>query len=190
MAKTVRFSELVKKSGSPHVVTLWTDPKKDRAFVRATRENRILTIKQESVGTKKDFGVVGFREEKNVSYLIFPKPLPKIGEAKVVGIKYDMVTEPTVTDRIKRSKPSRKAFRLKASQLTQIEPETPGNVESTEKHFIATVRRNAFWETTIEVDARNKSEAQRLVEERLKAVKFELDEAIVRNEIREVREQK
>ena len=51
------------------------------------REERVLSLKQEPTGTKKDFGTVGFLQEKYVSYLIFPKPLTPFAGKRVVGIK-------------------------------------------------------------------------------------------------------
>lgn len=189
MAKTVRFSELVKKSGQPYVVTLWTNPKKDREFVKAMHENRVLTIKQEPVGAKKDFGVVGFREEKNVSYFIFPKPLPDVGDTKVIGIKYDMVTEPKVRDRIEPSKLIRKGPpRSKgAGAPPTATPAKPP--EPKEKQFIATIRRTAVWETTVPVTARNQSEAEKQAESAAKNLPLKMDEAVVRNEVRDIHEE-
>jgi hypothetical protein len=58
MAKEVRFSQLVTASGKPETFTLWTDPKKNSAFMKAARENRVLTIVQKPTGAKKDSGLI------------------------------------------------------------------------------------------------------------------------------------
>ena len=89
-AGTIRFTDLVEKSGRPDVVALWTDPKKNREFQKALRENRVLTVKQEPAGTKKDYGRIGFFQERGVSYLVFPKSLPR-SDARVVGLKYELL---------------------------------------------------------------------------------------------------
>src|ERR1044071_2803594 len=89
--KTARFSAVVERSGKPEAAFLWTKPQQDRHFMTAARQNRVMTVKQETVGTKKDFGLVGFLEEKNVSYLIFPKSLSPFKDHKIGGIKYDKV---------------------------------------------------------------------------------------------------
>jgi hypothetical protein len=89
--KTVRFTALVQASGQPEVANLWTRPEEDKPFMKAVRENRVLTVKQENLGSSKDFGVVGFLREKNVSYLVFPKSLEKFKDRRVIGIKYDLV---------------------------------------------------------------------------------------------------
>lgn len=44
MEKQVRFGDLVRNSGRPQVLTLWTAPEKDRTASRALKENRVLTV--------------------------------------------------------------------------------------------------------------------------------------------------
>ena len=173
MAQNIRFSELVKKSGQPRAATLWTDPEKDAEFHRAIRENRVLTVKQETVGSKKDFGTVGFRREKNVSYLIFPKALPKVN-ARVVGIKYDLLREPEVKHPV-RAKPAN------AKKISQ--PKKPR-----EKEFVATVRRTAAWEFTVRAQAKNKTEAKKNIEGAAAEQTLSNSEALFRNEIRDLKE--
>lgn len=87
--KTARFDALVQSSGQPEAVTLWTKPEDDKAFMRAVREHRVLTLVQGNVGARKDFGLVGFTKQKNASYLVFPNRLALPPETKVVGIKYE-----------------------------------------------------------------------------------------------------
>lgn len=72
MPGTVRFSAVVQASGKPEVYLPLADPKHDRGFMRAVRQHRVMSLKQEPTATKKDFSIVGFVEEKYVSYLIFP----------------------------------------------------------------------------------------------------------------------
>src|SRR5437660_3086328 len=55
MGKTTRFGDLVRTSGRPQTVTLWTDPRKDRSFSKAVRENRVLTIIADPKSTKKEW---------------------------------------------------------------------------------------------------------------------------------------
>jgi hypothetical protein len=89
-AKTLRFAALVEKSGAPEIVTLWQDPESDKAFSKAIKENRVLTVKQPPTGTRKDFGVIGFFREVNASYFVFPKTLSYAEGTKVIGIKYEL----------------------------------------------------------------------------------------------------
>ena len=81
--KTARFTDLVKKAGAPNPYLLWVSPKKDNIFQRAVKEQRVLTIHQENVGTKKDYGMVGFHQEPNAQYLVFPKSLKAFGDPAV-----------------------------------------------------------------------------------------------------------
>jgi hypothetical protein len=91
---TVRFSVVVQRCGKPAPVTLWVDPGEDPAFQRALKQNRVATVKQETVGGKKDFAVVGFHQEPNVFYWVFEKSLEEFEGKKIIGIKYEMLREP------------------------------------------------------------------------------------------------
>src|SRR5688500_19776013 len=71
--KTVRFAALVEAAGQPEYATLWTKPEQDRDFMRAVKEDRIVTLIQRNVGTKKDYGLVGFFLQKNAGFLVFPR---------------------------------------------------------------------------------------------------------------------
>src|SRR3954464_15711520 len=102
----IRFRDLVKTAGTPEPKSLWTDPKNDREFMRAVKQNRVLTVVQESA--KKDFGELGFHQRQGALYFVFPKPLPA-EEGKVIGIKYDLAepkepTDPVSPKELKRSR--------------------------------------------------------------------------------------
>jgi hypothetical protein len=90
MEKRLRFGDLVRNSGRPEPVTLWTAPTKDRNISRAKKENRILTVVHEP--KKRDYGLIGLYPRCEPStYLLFPRPLPKEKDAHVVGINYQLV---------------------------------------------------------------------------------------------------
>ena len=93
MGKTRRFGDLVRESGRPEVVTLWTEPNKDRAFSKAIKENRVLTVESDPTSKRKDFGRIGFHRVHGGIYLVFPKALPKETEARIVGINYQLAEE-------------------------------------------------------------------------------------------------
>jgi len=90
MGKTIRFQALVDRSGRPDVYTPWSDPLKDRAFQKARKENRVLTIHQNPHGAK-DYGEVGFEQGHGSTFLIFPKSLRSAENKRVVGIHYDEI---------------------------------------------------------------------------------------------------
>lgn len=91
--KTVRFAQLISDSGRPEIVTLWAPPETNRDFMKAVKENRVLTLIQRNVGSKTDYGLIGFFKEQQVSYLVFPKRLAHAHETKVIGIKYEELGE-------------------------------------------------------------------------------------------------
>jgi hypothetical protein len=92
--KTIRFDALTKSAGQPVQVTLWTKPEDDRDFTRATKEKRVATVIQHNVGTKKDYGLIGFYPQDRATYLVFPKSLGLPDETKIIGIKYENLASP------------------------------------------------------------------------------------------------
>jgi hypothetical protein len=87
--KTVRFADVVEKSGKPEPYTLWQKPAADRHFQSALKNHRVMTIQQTDSGT--EFGVVGFKQSKTASYLLFPQSLKRFENKRVVGINWDLV---------------------------------------------------------------------------------------------------
>lgn len=95
--KSVRFSQIVERSGIPHVHTLWLPPDKDPELQRAQKAHRVMTIEQGASGAgTADVGTVGFKPEgsRPAQFLIFPKSLQRFDGARVVGIKFDLVAQP------------------------------------------------------------------------------------------------
>lgn len=79
------------RCGVPELYTPWIDPKRDPKFQSAWRANRVLSVRQTFTGNKKDFGEVGFTNDRNIAYLIFPKALDVFAGHKIVGIHYDLM---------------------------------------------------------------------------------------------------
>ena len=126
--KTLRFDALLETAGQPVQVTLWTKPEDDHSFMRAVKEKRVVTVIQNNIGPKKDYGLVGFYPQDRATYLLFSKPIEEPGETKVVGIKYERLATaepkggiykpPTLPDR-----PKQKASPLTAKAKPQPHPE-------------------------------------------------------------------
>jgi len=87
--KTKRFADLVRASGKPEVYTLWQKPAQDRDLQSEIKNNRVMTILKTEAGS--EFGMVGFKEQKGASYLVFPKSLKRYENARIVGINWDLV---------------------------------------------------------------------------------------------------
>jgi hypothetical protein len=135
--------------------------------MKAVHQNRILTVKQENVGTGKDFGIVGFQREKNASYFIFPKPLNKFKDRRVIGIKYDLAQTSAPLGKIvkQRSQPKRTGARgvLPAEWAHTAEraavTSKPARVPQP-KVFRVTIRFSSTVETTAEIEADSSREAR------------------------------
>ena len=126
----------------------------------AARQNRVMTVKQETVGTKKDFGLVGFLEEKNVSYLIFPKSLSPFKDHKIVGIKYDKVQPSKPLGRVVQPSDSEAPRSKRIRTTADLRPTLRGAGETTSPHFKVTVRFSATADITQQIEARSKAEAR------------------------------
>jgi hypothetical protein len=102
--KTVRFAQVIAKSGKPETHPLWTSPDKDPVFKAALESHRIMTVHQNTVGSIADHGVVGYDEDAQGTLLIFPRSIKSFANRRVVGIKYDQLVEPKVGKRVRTAK--------------------------------------------------------------------------------------
>jgi len=50
-----------------------------------------MTILKSEGGT--DFGIVGFKQRKGATYLVFPKSLKRFADKRIVGIDWTLVHE-------------------------------------------------------------------------------------------------
>lgn len=87
--KTKRFADVVDAAGKPEVYTLWQKPAQDRHLQSAIKNHHVMTILKTDTG--REFGVVGFKEQKGASYLVFPKGMKRFENNRVVGIHWDLV---------------------------------------------------------------------------------------------------
>ena len=89
--KTARFSQVIEKCGKPQVYTLWQKPSADRHLQSQIKSNRVMTVQKSESGT--DFGIVGFKERKGATYLVFPKSLKRFADKRLVGIDWSLIGE-------------------------------------------------------------------------------------------------
>ena len=87
--KTKRFADIVAAAGKPEVYTLWQKPAQDRHLQSEIKNNRVMTILKSDAGS--EFGIIGFKEKKGGSYLIFSKSLKRFENTRIVGINWDLV---------------------------------------------------------------------------------------------------
>jgi hypothetical protein len=127
-AKQVRFQAVVAKAGAPHTFTPWGDPQKDSDFQKALNQERVMTIHGVNVGSRKEFGTVGFNEGANSTFLIFPKSLKSFEGARVIGVDFGKIEEEVPTDRvtapsITQRKTSKQVAKSIKPEQRQIHPE-------------------------------------------------------------------
>jgi hypothetical protein len=163
---TARFASVVEVAGKPQLVSLWTKPERDKHFMGAVRQNRVMTLKQENVGSAKDFGVVGFLREKNVSYLVFPKSLKDFKDRRIVGVKYDLIQTPGPIGRVIKPGAAAKGRPRRHVRPAEWEaalpmPTTEAPAAKHQKRFNVTIRFTATAEIVQNVVADSKTEAKK-----------------------------
>jgi hypothetical protein len=168
--KMIRFDDLVRGSGMPRTITLWGKPQDDPWLNGAIKQNRVLTVVQER--GKKDHGLVGLKLLPGALFLEFPRPLPRDEDARVIGINYQLIAEPTVPEK-DRPKPSKPAERTPSPPKPVETPPREPVVQKPKVHeFIVRVRRTATVEDEIKVKALDRPAAERLALERAKLKEF------------------
>lgn len=172
MTPNIRFQELVKQSGKPETMALWKKPADGDPFLRAVKENRVLTVFQKPSGTHKDFGKIGFHQEPFSLYLVFPNPLPKALEARIIGVKYDLIEEPKAKDPVKSKPPLRLIEKPERSKIM----------------FEVQVERIAVIKSKLSIFAADKKEAKSLAEQELQQMEFEASQADFHNKIKAIHE--
>lgn len=161
--KSTRFTAVVQACGSPVIANLWTEPKADQAFMKAVRQNRVLTVNLAGSSSRSDYGAVGFHPGKRVAYFIFPKPLTPFNGHRIIGIHYELLTEspplgPLVKQRF-RGRPAFDRRQARRPELAPVPSETreknaPGN------RYLVTVRFTAVADVSEEVFAASSSAAR------------------------------
>jgi hypothetical protein len=170
MEKKIRFGDLVRNSGRPQPMTLWTDPKNDKSFSKAVKENRIVTVIEDPASKRKGFGQIGFHAQPHAFYLVFPRSLPRENGSRVIGINYELLEEPRVG-----SDPVRN---------TKSEPKPPEiKIEPIQKKFKVRLRRTATVETNVDVTAKDRTEAEQLAIKRAQQQSFPLKQTEIKEEI-------
>jgi hypothetical protein len=181
--KTVRFAQLVEEFGRPEQVTLWTAPEENRDFMKAVRENRVVTVIHQNIGSKADYGLVGFFKKALAAFVVFPKRLPYPAETKIIGIKYQEIAEsksagplfrpscktsPGISMREEPSwQPARETkIGQKTARPKAPKAEAPVKVEPKNHQFRANVELVASETVPVEVTARTAAEAKELLQEK------------------------
>ena len=172
-AKQVRFAKLVEVGGKPTTYLAFGDVEKDKSFMRAVKEDRVVTIKQEPASKHKDFGVIGFLKEKYVTYLVFPKALREFSGQRVIGIKYDVLGSADVIAFGEPQKAKKSSVAKGETEAKVQEPEPPKQPKKEKpkkpkpepKRFSVRVRITGTVEKDLEVTAWNEREAKSKVRE-------------------------
>lgn len=172
MPKQVRFTQLVKAAGKPHAATLWvSDPKADPDFKRAIDDNRIVTVHNVNVGSKKDSGEIGFKKGAGFTYIIFPKALPFGEGSKVIGLKFDMLADVPARNAVRVKEAKRNSWRermktVKEPNVVEFPKPEKKSSRAEEKlplpRFKVTLEFTAVATRQMEVQAKNATEAIRL----------------------------
>jgi len=185
-AKTARFSRIVEQAGHPEPYTLWQDPAKDPEFQKALRADRVMTVIRQPASSKSDVAVVGFLNRPGALFLLFPQSLKPFEDHKIIGLKYDLLTQPKPKGKLIKPEdikpprprpivppapapePSRKTHPSRTAPshtAVAAHPAAPAKSEKKPKpspRFVVTVTLTSTVEKSIEVEAKNKQAAKKL----------------------------
>jgi hypothetical protein len=91
--KTARFATVVEAAGRPDVHILLTGPENDRALQAAIKAHRVMTVHQDQIGRKADYGTIGFDPGPSRQFLVFPRSVSQFAGSSIVAIKYDLLKD-------------------------------------------------------------------------------------------------
>ena len=170
--KQARFGKIVEAGGKPEAYLAFSDPDNDPSFMRAAKESRVVTIKQEPTSKRKDFGIVGYVKEKYATYLIFPKSLREFSGQRVIGIDYSILQSADVRIGGKvpaaRKEPAPKKEKVRLAVIPKPDaPKSPPKPEPKPeeprpqpKRFTVEIQITTVDRKEIEVAAMNQAEAK------------------------------
>ena len=131
--KTVRWSEVFKKTGTPKIHLLLMEAKKDAEFQKALESQRIMTLHQPTESNRTDYGEVGYHAGKNGQFIIFPKSLRAFEGKRVVGIKYDLLAEEIIKAPKEKNVPAKRVILPKRASEKKEAPAKRPSSEAKEK---------------------------------------------------------
>jgi hypothetical protein len=131
--KTARFATIVESCGKPETHLLLTQPAKDRTLQSAVKAGRVMTVFQQNVGTKSDRGKVGFEPGAGRQFLLFPKSLKRFSGTSVVGIKYELMTDPPIPKSQRATLKPPKKPKAPRKAKARGKPRAPGKPKTTRK---------------------------------------------------------
>jgi hypothetical protein len=141
MMENVRFSKIVEAAGRPVVHVLWIDPNKDPVLKKAINATKVMTVHQGLTKAKADYGTVGFQKGIAGQILIFPKSLKGFAEARVTGVKYDLLDSGTVPKAQQAPKivPTKRVAKGRPKETKETKIEATPEPSATKKNMAATV---------------------------------------------------
>jgi hypothetical protein len=181
---TIRFAELVKTSGRPQILTLWSSPGRDVELAKAIHDNRVVTLKQVNVGTKKDFGLVGFFKQRQSAFLIFPKPIEPAAGTKVIGIKYELIETPKPADPVSLDERARYDSKSKSKPPVRSTAQRK-KTEVTKFEIVFEV--TATLQVPLSVEAADPTEARKKAESMLAGEQLDFSNARTKTRVRMIK---
>lgn len=172
----------------------------------------MVTLIMTNVGTKKDFGIVGFTTRPNAAYLIFPRRIEDPADTKVIGIKYDQLATEAPKGPVYKPRPStrlgipmreRPRFQIDEESATTKTKETapdksherikreakPPRARDQLASFSATVTLTTKQSMTLTTQAKSKAEAEKLFRKQASELEPELAKAKLERKLGPVRKQ-
>lgn len=123
--RTARFAAVIEAAGRPDIHVLLMPPEKDKKLQAAIRTHRVMTIHQERIRGKADYGTVGFDPGPSRQFLIFPRTISQFAGRFIVAIKYDALEGHDPKARSRASEPDKTARRKQKSGAIEADRPEP-----------------------------------------------------------------
>lgn len=128
-----------------------------------------MTITQKDGAKGADYAEPGYKPGRGAAYIVFPNPLIKFTDKRIVGIKYDLVKSTGPLGSVITPEPPQPR---RTAKTPPTEPESPKahlpprmaqrqrEQAASAKHFLVTIRVRAETEISVEVAAQSRHAAR------------------------------
>jgi hypothetical protein len=120
--RKVRFTDVVARCGTPSVHLKLIAPARDARLKHEESRGKVMSVHQALRGGGADYGTVGISKENTAQIWIFPRSLNRYRDARIIGIKYELLKSDPAAPSQKRLRREEKKQSGKQSKKAALVP--------------------------------------------------------------------
>jgi hypothetical protein len=120
--RKVRFTDVVARCGTPSVHLKLIAPARDARLKHEESRGKVMSVHQALRGGGADYGTVGISKENTAQIWIFPRSLNRYRDARIIGIKYELLKSDPAAPSQKRLRREEKKQSGKQSKKAALAP--------------------------------------------------------------------